>query len=237
LTRLLANLETKYGARNEELRHCHARIRTLSAANDQLIGLVERLVGMVETHVKSDPDDALRRATAMAQDMLRSWPEDLAADEAPPRDPRPVMRFEDISEAELAAELAAEEPVPERDPLVAEPAEIVDAAADGDMPAFDEIEVVDAAPADEIEFEPVAPAAPRQSHESHRNGAEAIELDIPEPVSPSGHRVPQERETTRDDIRAMLERLERAAARAQSFVDQETGKNGRNGPSRKERSA
>jgi ABC-type transporter Mla subunit MlaD len=238
LTRMLANLETKYGARNEELRHCRARIRALNAANEQLVGLVERLVGIVETQVKSDPDEAVRRAAAMAHDMLRSWPEDAgtAAEVGPPQE-RPALRFEDVSEAELAAELAAEEPLPEPEAAVAEPAEIIDAAAAGDTPAFEEFDVVDRAPADDIAFEPAARAPARPSPGQALNGAEAVEIDIPEPAAPAGPPVRQERETTRDDIRAMLDRLERAAARAQTLVDQEAGKNGRNGPLGKQRSA
>lgn len=307
LSQVLAGLEAKYNARGDELRQCHARIRELAESNERLAGLLERIVGIIETHADDSGDAAIRRAADTARDIVQSWGGDPAADapDAPaaPAVPAartasaqhakaaalPPMRFEDVSDEELTAELIAEEaeqarasgdgvdmaqladvaaldaPVPEPDAnqevvqldetdavaeIAAEPAQVeevdaIDATPTADArapaapgaPVFDEVEVVedvsDEADAGEIEFEPA-------EAETEEIETEAVEIDMPAPPPSAApaHRPPAAgaREIGRDDIRAMLDRLERAAARAQAFAEQQgRAPGGGKGPHGKER--
>lgn len=274
LSHVLALLEQKYNSRGDELRQCHERIAELTAANQELATLLDRVVEVAETRAHDDGDEAIRRATDMARDIVRSWGGDPSAD-GPPVPARsalhssvPAMTFEDVSSAELAAELLAEQAGQADGPVEAgeisvvfeakefEPVEIIDAiddvrstaegidaivvdeiaeletalgtggatpvaakirpavaAASPPVPEFEEVEVVDDSAVGEIAFEPAAEAAPE---------IDEIEIDIPEPA-PQSSAAPARggHETTREDIRAMLDRLERAAARAQAFSEQQ----------------
>ncbi len=73
LMTLMSDLEAKYEARDEELEHCRRRIEVLTRANDDLSGLVEKLVQIVDTTVTSQDEDALFRAAAMAADLVTDW--------------------------------------------------------------------------------------------------------------------------------------------------------------------
>jgi hypothetical protein len=274
LSDVLAQLEQKYNGRSNELSQCRDRIAELTAANEELSALLDRIVPVTETHSHDDGDETIRRAADMARDIVRSWGGDPSADVTPAPvkalAAAPAMRFEDVSAEELAAELvaeqaaepvggveasepilAAESPVEIVEELTAEPAdvpglaeapamveaaveqaddvievaeleevsdaEILAEAAESAVPAFDEVEIVEDEATGEIEFETAAEAS---------DEGEAVEIDIPEPASaakaaPARPAAKGAHETTREDIRAMLDRLERAAARAQAFADEQ----------------
>jgi hypothetical protein len=279
LAQVLASLESKYNARGTELAECHERIRELSESNDRLTALLERIVEIIESHANDDGDAAIRRAGDMAKDIVRSWGGNPAADapEMPvARAPvvatpaarlaasgGPVMRFEDVSAEELAAELLAEDveaagaevetadmgrlaeasadvaPAANAAAMrelveIEEPVEVAEleemaapagrkAVAAGsalETPVFDEVEVVDEAPAEDTAAE--APDADEIAFEpSAADEVEEVEIDIPPPAAEAAAPAPRAHEVGRDDIRAMLERLERAASRAQAFAEQQ----------------
>jgi hypothetical protein len=221
LMTLLTDLEAKYEARSEELDHCRQRIEALSTENVDLSGLIERLVVIVDTSVATEDDDALFRASAMAEDLIADWrdgPSDtLPADQAddagedPPIAPVEVdaaleafaglgleTGFEDVSPEELAAE-----------PLDGDPAAL---AALLDTPISPDIEPIDSH--DYGRFDELDPIQDMM----------AADLDIPditldddEPIS----RIDPD-EDTESSIRAMMARLEDAAARAKIGTEDAT---------------
>jgi hypothetical protein len=73
LMTLLSDLEAKFEARGEEVRHCQRRIEALTRENADLSNLVEQLVKIVDNTVKTDDEDALFRASATAAELVADW--------------------------------------------------------------------------------------------------------------------------------------------------------------------
>ena len=183
LLETLARLETKFAAQEQELVYYRERIRPLEAANVQLSALMGRLLDMVDSGLgeEDDPEDPVRAATAMAAAMLDrdlipvpAQPDDApagatAADGAEPR-------FDDVGDAELAAEIS-------------------DETGDGDLPSLVRVAAA------------VAAAVPAEDLESVDALADALGAQAadPDPLHP-----------TAADIRALLERVEAAAAQVRA---------------------
>jgi hypothetical protein len=92
LDRTLARLEERFHERATELEHLAARIAPLDRANRDAASLIERLVGFTERCAAENADSTVAAARRMATE---AWP-----DRVPPE----TLRYEDVTEAELAVE-------------------------------------------------------------------------------------------------------------------------------------
>ncbi|MGH7338622.1 MAG: hypothetical protein ACREI7_13655, partial [Myxococcota bacterium] len=92
LDRTLARLEERFRERGAELDHLHARIDPLDRANRDAAALIERLVGFTERCAAENADSTVAAARRMA---AKAWP-----GLAPPA----TLRYEDVTEEELAVE-------------------------------------------------------------------------------------------------------------------------------------
>jgi hypothetical protein len=128
LVELLEQLEARFDAQRRELEYCKARVEPLEAVNEQLSGLMGRLLDMIdggfgEASVEPLREAAVHAARILEQDMgtgaVAAVADDVTMDEAstPPAaaDPGDDAGFENVGMAELAAEAEIEE---EQDPVL-----------------------------------------------------------------------------------------------------------------------
>lgn len=273
LMTLLTDLEAKYEARSEELAHCQKRIDALTRENADLSSLIDQLVRIVDTTVTTGDDDALFRASAMAEGLIADWhPEtddptsddEIAAavekieptssddykaeveiTEQPACDAAarafaalpPEMRFEDVSDEELASERLDGDPAALAAlldmPLAPDAADHVTDAFDTPFAAEDA--GFDDAMATTTASDRNAGKFAVQEHETARLDeadeldpimeAMAADLDIPEIVLDEDEPISgaEPGDDTEASIRAMMARLEEAAAKAklQSTTEKE----------------
>ena len=126
LQHLLADLETKYHARTEELAYCATRIEALTTENAQLTDMVEQLVGILETYNTGSEEDPIYQASAIASGLLDTWSETktaAGAAVATPLEhdtvvPQQARQFEDVSDDQLAIENLLETPEGWPEPVV-----------------------------------------------------------------------------------------------------------------------
>jgi hypothetical protein len=189
LLEILGRLEHKFAAQEEELAFYRERVGPLELANTQLAALMQRLLDMVDAGLDStdDPHDPVREAMAMAVTMLER---DMIL-AAPAAGELPAGLYEDVDAAALAAEDAAEAVFEDADPddIAAEAAAEAEAAAD-EFPELVRAAIAAASEPDSVEI--LAATL----------GAEVADSDPHQP--------------TAADIRALLERVEAAAARMTS---------------------
>jgi len=215
LVAILAQLESKFAAQQDELDFYIGRIGPLEHANAQLAELIEKLLGMVDGGFGDDSLEPLHRASAMAttildQEMASSGPAEAAADA--------IGQFEDVGAETLATDAATSsedlDALPEivRRGLAEQQAEAqLDAATEAGEPAAAENDgreiamadadatEADAAAGEEIET-PATPAAgppPAATIETVEAPASALDQKnaVGEPLKA-------------DDIKALLERVE-----------------------------
>lgn len=93
LDRTLARLEAKFRERGAELEHLAARLAPLERANRDAAALIERLVGFTERCAAENKDSTVAAARRLAAE---AWP----GLNGPPA----ILRYEDVTEEELAAE-------------------------------------------------------------------------------------------------------------------------------------
>ena len=187
----VARLEAKFAAQEQELTYYRDRIRPLETANAQLSALMSRLLDMVDSGLgdEDDADDPVRAATAKAAAMLEH---DLI-----PLPPQPDMSdelivvedtapmFDDVDGETLAAEAAAD-------------------AENGDLPSIVQI----AAAAAETDADTWAEdVAAEDAEPAEIESVDALADALGEAVTGAGAAQP-----TAADIRALLERVEAAAA-------------------------
>lgn len=234
LTKLLGDLEIKFDSRTEELEYCNLRISALTEENNQLTGLLDRLVSLIENDPESEENDPLFRASEMAAALINSFSED-GNSEAPASEPMPVESepvaeapgdlpmedlptgeltadaFEDVSAADLATELDAEtDALPDMPVQVAEAVAAALALSEAD----ERIDVIEASVGEaEPEIEMIAEEAPETIDEEPIT----VDIDIPEAdMADEQDQGSGDEALTADDteasIRAMMKRLEDAAA-------------------------
>lgn len=206
----LARLEAKFAAQEQELAYYRERIRPLEAANTQLSALMNRLLDMVDNGLgaEDDADDPVRAATAKAaamleRDLIPLPPQSEIAEPAseesdmsamPDEDMRAedfAQQFDDVDGETLAAEDAADADGAELPSIV----QIAAAAADDSV----EQGVADDEAQDLVELEPESGG--------EIDSVDALADTLGEPAARGDATQP-----TAADIRALLERVEAAAA-------------------------
>lgn len=111
LSRVLADLETKFEARTSELEHCRKRISVLEDSNRSLSGLVGELLDIVEKTAENIAQDPVYRAGNEARAVIDRFVGDMPANDAEqsPSQPAETLenasgRFEDVDQDDLLAE-------------------------------------------------------------------------------------------------------------------------------------
>lgn len=111
LSRVLADLETKFEARTSELDDCRKRISVLEDSNRSLSGLVGQLLDIVEKTATDIAEDPVYRAGNEARSVIDRFVGDAPANDRnePAEQPLDTLesasgRFEDVDEDDLLAE-------------------------------------------------------------------------------------------------------------------------------------
>lgn len=216
LVRKLGALEEKFAARAIEVDYCRQKIADLERVNRELITMVDAMLGFLESDLGEPAEQGVFRASALAQELVEDWTpppnqprQEPAWSDEPHRPAHPaafeapheVNGFEDVTPEELEIEALLDPEVTELPEsvvaslAVARPSplqngydaahEIVDVTDfEDDMALLDEVAEAEDLTAD-------------------------IEIPDVDEVGPSA--AEEDRES---DIRALMARLERAAARA-----------------------
>ena len=111
LSRVLADLETKFEARTSELEECRKRISVLEYSNRSLSGLVGQLLDIVEKTATDIAEDPVYRAGNEARSVIDRFVGDVPANDRHETADQPAEtldtangRFEDVDEDDLLAE-------------------------------------------------------------------------------------------------------------------------------------
>lgn len=190
LVTILAQLESKFTAQQDELHFYMDRIAPLEHANAQLAELIEKLLGLVDSGFGDDSLEPLRRASAMASTILD---EEMGSPGQAEAAVDAMGQFEDVEAETLATDAATSDEdldsLPEivRRGLAEQQAQAqMNAAAQGDQPevAVTQAEEPAVAMDDGLEIELIAAADDDADAEQEIEAVAEIETVAPPVAGP-----------------------------------------------------
>lgn len=240
----LARLEEKYHARTVELAYCRERIDDLERVNAELQRLVVSMLDFVESDASGDSRQSVHRASATALELVEGWqpPDpDEAADEATNEAAQPEANGEAVSAPDKAAQILAALAYKDVDAEELEIEDLLDPMPEDAPPALTAARAAAETAAPPPETAPTANAA-TVTEDATAAPPEDLraEIHIPEPEpTPEAAPTPAQPAPRDADIRALMARLEKAAAQANARAAERTDDDAGNepGPASRHRAA